>query len=48
MRTGTMVSPDSERAGAPRLKAIFAGYCPRCCRGAVLTPGLRGLCVPIS
>ncbi len=35
--------PGSERAGAPRLKAIFAGYCPRCCRGTVFNPGLGGL-----
>ena len=38
-----MVFPGSERAGVPRLKAIFAGYCPRCCRGAVFNHGLRGL-----
>ena len=40
---GSTVSPGSERADASRLKAILAGYCPRCRRGAIFKSALPGL-----
>ncbi len=41
---GSTVSPGSERADASRLKAILAGYCPRCRRGAIFKSALPAVC----